>query len=422
MKPWLKRTLWILGGLLAIVVIIIAGFVVYVQSAWDSGNDRPVVAMKASSDPTSIARGEYLFKNTHTCWECHSPERSANVPPSGGRAFDMRNVGPGFGIFYSRNITPDPETGIGAWSDGEIVRALREGLRPDGKTLFPIMPVEAFRGLSDEDALAIVSYLRSIPPVKSPSKASEPSFFAKALYTFGVIAPGQQITEPIIAPKKAINSEYGKYLANHAASCMECHTPRNLEDGSFYRDSLFAGSTFVYGTDEPGIAVLAHAKNITPDMETGIGSWTEDQFLDAVRAGMRPDGTVLSTHMPYSYYGLMDVDDLRAIFVYLQSIPTHKRSTPPPQILEPYRSGSGVERGKVIFHNSCMICHGENGKGAPPTKLSLAEIAPTLDDKLLSDFIAGGNVGLRMPSFGKTLTPEQIADVVAYIRTIQKPL
>jgi mono/diheme cytochrome c family protein len=422
MKPWLKRALWIIGGLVGFAVLVVAGLAIYVNSAWDNGTSRPVVPMRASSDASSITRGEYLFKYTHTCWECHSPERASNVPPSGGRAFDLRNVGPGFGIFYARNITPDTGTGIGAWSDGEVVRAIREGIRPDGKTLFPIMPIEAFRGLSDDDALAIVSYLRSISPVASSLKESVPSFFAKSLYTFGVIKPSEQITEPVIAPARGVTREYGKYLANNAAACMECHTPRNLEDGSFHRDSVFAGSTNIFGLDEPGTEVLAYARNITPDIETGIGNWTEDQFFEAVRAGMRPDGTVLAAHMPYSYYGLMDNGDLRAIFVYLKSIPAIKRTTPPPTILETYRAGSGVERGKTIFYNSCMICHGDAGKGAPPTTLSIAEIAPTLDDKLLSEFIAGGNVGLRMPSFGKTLSSEQIKDVVAYIRTIQKPL
>ncbi|HEX9615025.1 MAG TPA: cytochrome c, partial [Bacteroidota bacterium] len=296
MKPWLRRTLWIVGSAAGVLVIAVTGVVLYVNSSWDSPQERPVVEMKAPTDAQTVARGEYLFKYSHSCWGCHSPQFSSNVAPVGGRVFDLRNVGPGFGVFYSRNITPDKETGIGSWSDGEIVRALREGLRPDGKVLFPIMPIEAFHGLSDEDALAIVAYVRSLEPVKTEVRVSELSFMAKALFAFGVIKPQVRITEPIVAPSKAVTVEYGRYVANHAATCMDCHTPRNLQDGSFYRDSLFAGSTFAFGQDEEGTDVVAYARNITPDAETGIGSWTEDQFLDAVRAGMRPDGTVLSTH------------------------------------------------------------------------------------------------------------------------------
>lgn len=420
MPPIVKRLLVLLAVLAGAALVVVLGVFVYVQLSWDSPYDRPVVPLKASTDPAAVERGEYLFKYGHNCWSCHSPTLDAAVPPSGGRAFDLRSVGPGFGIFYARNITPDPETGIGDWSDGEIVRALREGLSKDGTVLFPIMPIEAFHGLSDEDALAIVSYLRSLEPVKNAPQKSELSFMTKALYTFGAIGPAPAITEPIMAPPRGKTIEYGKYLANSATGCMDCHTPRNLEDGSFYRDSLFAGSTIGFGEDEASPHVIAYATNITPDPETGIGKWTEEQFLDAVRVGMRPDGTVLSTHMPYSYFGLMDEDDLRAIFLYLQSVTPLQRVAPSVWHSEIYRNGTGVGRGEAIFEASCMLCHGENGKGAAPTRVSLAEIAPSFTDQMLADFITAGNVGLRMPSFGKTLSKEQIADVVAYIRSFQK--
>ena len=242
MKPWIQWTLRIGGGLVAALILIVIGVVVYVNSSWKRVYERPVTEMKASSDPAAIARGEYLFKNGLTCWECHSPAPDSRIPPTGGRAFDMREVGPGFGIFYSRNITPDSETGIGAWTDGQIVRALREGLRPDGTVLFPVMPVEAMRGLSDEDALAIVAYLRTLKPVRAETNESQSSFMAKALFAFGVLKPAEHIAAPIPSPSRGITVEYGKYLANHAVNCIECHTPRNLEDGSFYRDSIFAGN------------------------------------------------------------------------------------------------------------------------------------------------------------------------------------
>jgi mono/diheme cytochrome c family protein len=420
MKPWIKWTVRVGGGLFAVVLLIVIGVVVYVSFFWRRVYERPVSEMRAPADPATIIRGEYLFKNGLVCWECHSPSPDSRVAPTGGREFDLRNVGPGFGIFYSRNITPDTETGIGSWTDGQLVRALREGLRPDGTLLFPVMPVEAMRGLSDQDALSIVAYLRSLKPVRTETKESEPSFTAKALFAFGVLRPEKQITEPIPTPTKGISVEYGKYFANHASVCMECHTPRNLEDGSFYRDSIFAGSTIRFGQDDERTEVEAYARNIRPDAETGIGNWTEEQFLDAVRAGMRPDGTVLLTHMPYSYYGLLEEDDVKAIYVYLKSLEPMKRTTPPPIYSERYRNGSGAERGKVIFINSCMICHGEEGKGAAPTNAVLAELAPSINDQQLKEFISGGNVGLRMPAFGKTLSSSQIDDVIAYIRTLPK--
>jgi len=421
MKRWAKSTLRIGGGIAAGIGLIIVGLVVYVNSSWKRVYERPVTEMKAPNDAATVARGEYIFKYGHECWQCHSPVMDSRIPPSGGREFDLRNVGPGFGIFYSRNITPDQETGIGSWTDGQIVRALREGLRPDGTVLFPIMPIEAMRGLSDEDALSIVAYLRSLEPVRTELKESEPSFMAKTLFTFGMIKPEAQITEVVPTPEKGITVEYGKYLANSATGCMDCHTPRNLDDGSFYRDSTFAGSSIRFGQDEKGVDVEAYARNIRPDPETGIGAWTEEQFLDAVRAGMRPDGTVLSTHMPYSYYGLLEEDDVKAIYRYLMSLEPITRTTPPPIYSDRYRNGSGPEHGKIIFTNSCMICHGENGNGAAPTNARMAELAPSINDQQLKEFISGGNVGLRMPAFGKTLSSSQIDDVIAYIRTMPNP-
>lgn len=420
MPPIVRRLLLVLAALAGATLLLVLGLVVYVQSSWDSPHDRPVVPLKASMDPAAVERGEYLFKYGHGCWGCHSPKLDAASLPSGGRVFDLRSVGPGFGIFYARNITPDPETGIGAWTDGEIVRALREGLSKDGTVLFPIMPVEALHGLSDEDALAIVSYIRSLEPVKNAPQKSELSFVAKALYAFGIIGPAPAITEPIIAPARGKTIEYGNYLANNATGCMDCHTPRNLEDGSFYRDSLFAGSTIAFGEDEPDPDVVAYATNLTPDAETGIGTWTEAQFLDAVRVGMRPDGTVLSKHMPYHSLGMLDEDDLGAIFLYLKSLQPIRRTTPPAWYYEPYRNGSGVGRGQAIYETSCRPCHGENAAGAAPTRISLADMAPSFTDQMLTDFITAGNIGLRMPAFGKTLSRDQIADVVAYLRSIQK--
>lgn len=154
MKPWLKLTLKILGSLVALILLLVVGVVVYVQAMWDKPNDRPLREMKASGDPATVSRGEFLYKYTATCWVCHSPNRQIHELPSGSAAEDLRDFGPGFGKFYMKNITPDNETGIGTWTDGEIVRAIREGVGKDGHTFF-IMPSRAFNKLSDDDALAI---------------------------------------------------------------------------------------------------------------------------------------------------------------------------------------------------------------------------------------------------------------------------
>ena len=416
---FMKRILKILAWIVGVIVVLIIALGLYINATWDKSSDRPVVQLTASKDSATIARGEFLFKYGNTCWQCHATKPHPDAPPSGGRLFDLTNVGPGFGMFYTLNITPDEETGIGRWTDGQVVRAIREGIRYDGKPLFPLMPVPTLKGLSDEDVLAIVSYLRSIPPVKNAVTPHDIRFPTKALFALGVVGPEPAITEPIIAPPKGLTVEYGKYLANHASLCSDCHTPRDLNTGAFHFDSLMAGSTIEFGRVE-GDPIWAFSANITPDPETGIGNWTEQDFLLAVRAGMRPDGRVLAGHMPYSMYGLWEEDDLRAIYLYLKTIPQFRRTTAPPHWTEKITGTSGKERGEALFHSYCMQCHGENGTGAPSTKLKMAELAHTIDDATLKQFIHDGQVNLRMPAFGKTFSSEQIEDVIAFIRSWEK--
>ena len=412
-----KTVIRILVGLIALLVLFIVGVVIVVQSTWDSPEDRRIPAVQASNDPGALERGEYLFKYGHGCWGCHSKVMDANSSPSGGRPFDLTSVGPGFGMFYAPNITPDKETGIGGWTDGEIVRAIREGVGKDGRKLFPIMPVAALKGLSDDDVLALVSYLRSLEPVANKVPANELSFAAKALFAFGVLKPEPEITEPIVAPQRGVTAEWGKYVATNAGLCYDCHTPRNLEDGSFYNDSLFAGGTIGFGGKIDGEAVEVYAANITMDEETGIGSWTEGQFLTAARYGVRADGRAISPHMPFMAYAFWDEEDVRAIYAYLKTIPTFRRERYATVMSPSITEGSGVPRGKDIFSASCRACHGENGLGTAFTNVVLAEVSPTLTDDELLAFVKEGNIGLRMPPFGKTYTDDQLKDVISYIRT-----
>jgi mono/diheme cytochrome c family protein len=246
--------------------------------------------------------------------------------------------------------------------------------------------------------------------------APKRSFLSKALFAFNEIKPLPPITRTVVAPEPGPTAEYGKYLANNLAGCADCHTPRNLQDGTFYLDSLFAGSSFAFGgvEEEP---LLAYAPNITPDENTGIGRWTEDQFITTLRTGVRPDSTVLSLHMPYAYYGLWNMDDLKAVYRYLKTVPAVKRTVPPVEYSPEASKASGVARGKIIFLSHCVSCHGTNGAGAAPTNTILAELAPSMDDITLKEFIRDGQIELRMPGFKKTLTTDELNDLVRFIRS-----
>jgi mono/diheme cytochrome c family protein len=217
-----------------------------------------------------------------------------------------------------------------------------------------------------------------------------------------------------------VTPEYGRYLATAAVGCGECHTPRNLQDGQFYFDSLFAGSSFAFGSAE-GDPLQAYARNITPDPDDGIGGWAEDEFVNAVTAGVRPDSTALSPHMPYPEYKFLAEDDLRAIFLYLKSLPPLRRKTPPPAYAEAVHIARGAERGRLLFASRCQACHGAEGTGERITSGRLAAVVPFYTDQDFRNFVEEGQIPLKMPGFRKTLSRADINDIIAYVRTWKTP-
>ncbi len=404
------------GIILGVIILLLLCGLVYSSIRWDAAVERSVREFKAPQDSATLARGEFLFVKSLNCLSCHAGEGQSNTAAAGGMKFDLTTLSPSLGVYYARNITPDVETGIGGWTDGEIVRSIREGVRKDGRVLFPIMPVDPLNGLSDDDVLALVAYLRTLPPVKNHVPERVPSLFAKTLLSLGVIGPMKQQTEPIIAPQRAITPEYGKYVAKHASLCSDCHTPRNLMNGEFYYDSLLAGGSIHFGEGED-VPVRSFASNITPDSSTGIGRWTEEQFLDMMRTGMGPDGKVRTRHMPYAFFGLWDSLELRAVYSFIRSIPPVLRSVAKSEFVGDAIAADQQVKGKGVFNSYCVPCHGTEGKGALPTNVLLAEVAPTLTDAELKEFIMVGNSGLRMPGFVKTLTEKELDAVVTYVRS-----
>ena len=417
MNQWVRRILKGLGILVGVLLLLVIILVVYVQLAWDRPVSRPAPPMAAPADAQTVAWGEYLYKYSLNCWVCHGSEGSYSPeePQAGGNEIDATEIGPGFGFIYVSNITPDPETGIGAWSDGELVRALREGLDREGLVLFPAMEAELWRGLSDEDALALVAYLRSLPPARNEVPANQFSFAAKALIALGIVKPQPAITAPVVAPPRGATAEYGEYLATHASMCAGCHTPRSPNTGVYDLTQPLAGGIFALGLPEEGYS--ATGSNLTPDVATGIGDWSEEQFMTAMRTGLRPDGTVILTVMPWPSYNRWNEDDLRAVWLYLRSLEPIIHQIPPSKLTGAAATGTGAALGEALFDVYCIVCHGENGAGGAFTTIALKEAASGMDDATLSGFISEGLPGTSMPGFGKTLTDEQIADLVAFIRT-----
>ncbi len=307
---------------LALLLVALVGLVATVRLRWDRTFEAPVPAIHASTDPAVIARGRYLVYGPAHCPDCHVAayrqdmvKRGEQVPLAGGFSFASR-----FGTFWTPNLTPDSETGIGRLSDGQLARVLRHGVRPDGRAALPFM---RFQNLSDEDLIALVSFLRSQPAVRNAVPDHELNFGGKAILAFLIKPVGPNGDPPRRSPASAPTVERGAYLANSVAGCAECHTRLSPMDGSDVGPRL-AGGDPMTAKDNPGYVVVP--PNLTPDPATGhITAWTEDQFVARFRSGALIQGTV----MPWAEFGRMTEADVRAIYRYLRSVPPVKNETGP---------------------------------------------------------------------------------------------
>ena len=267
----------------------------------------------AQGTPTSaaeVARGKYIFGATGGCG-CHTvPKGPANA---GGRRYD----GP-FGTVYAANITPDRQTGIGTWTDEQIVTAIRLGRRPDGDRLLPVHPFTVFNGMAAEDLKALVSFLRTVPPVNranQPRRITVPLFESVFLPAWlAAFAPRE--TPPPKAPTAGLAR--GEYLVRAVGHCGECHTPRTLTMATDNSRFLAGNPT---GPEDQAMP------NITPDRETGIGKWSVEEIADYLGTGNKPDGDVAGGLMgeviegTLAGYKDLSQTDLIAIAQYLKAIP-----------------------------------------------------------------------------------------------------
>ena len=206
----------------------------------------------------------------------------------------------------SSNITPDKGTGIGGWTDAEIITAIREGRRPDGTVIGPPMPVELYRRLSDRDVRAIVAYLRTVKPVRN--KVAKSVYKIPLPKSYGPPVAG---VPEVSRPDKV---RYGEYLAGPLGHCIECHTPL-VKGRRDYKNRLGAGGFPFHGPW--GVVV---STNITPAPDRGIGNWTDQQIINATILGVRPNGGKMNPPMPYDYYKNISPNDLEAIVAYLRSL------------------------------------------------------------------------------------------------------
>jgi mono/diheme cytochrome c family protein len=311
----IKTTVRIIGFFLAAVMITAVSGISYLYLR------KPAMAPPADINVAitraRLARGKYLY-NLADCDGCHSQRDfsrfDAPVVESGrgrGNVFPPDMGLPG--VVAPRNITPDKETGIGTWTDGEKIRAIREGISRDGTALFPMMGYERFRHMSDEDVYSLVAYLNTLTPVRNQVQRSK-IVFPVSMLMKGAPRPVGHVPQPDHSNKV----KFGEYLVT-MAGCMECHTPAK-EGKPLPGMTLAGGQEFRF----PGALVVS--ANITPDLETGIGRWSEQNFLDRVyqykeyaEKGSPHVGPESFTVMPWLNFAQLEPEDLKAIYAFLRT-------------------------------------------------------------------------------------------------------
>lgn len=320
-----RRILKILAVVLAVVVAFVAAAYVYISLTWlRDYSSTPLPDIHASTDPEVIARGEYIANAVTHCSACHL---LANFKPgtpinweqgmTGGYVWDI----PLFGKFVAANLTPDPDTGIGAMTDPQLARAIRHSVDRNGRIL-PFMRL-AVGDLSDEDLTAVVSYLRSRPAVRQENPKEEWGLMAKALS--GSFTPRTGPFPAHVAPAAEPTVERGRYLAEGAAACVLCHTERDSLTFAM-TGTPFSGATAMPSPDPTDAAYEFVFPNLTPDPETGhITSWSEDAFVQRLRGGRIYAGS----EMPWENFQRMTETDIRSIYRFLRTVPPVKQVVGP---------------------------------------------------------------------------------------------
>ena len=301
----------ILLSLVTFVVVIALGLLTFLFLA--RPKMRPAPVLNAEATPERLARGQYLGQG---CLDCHSKRDFKKyagpvVPPLGVRG-DCFDKGIGVpGVVCPPNLTPDRETGLGSWTDGEIIRAMREGVSKDGRPLFPLMPYGDFRGMSDEDALSIVAYLRTLPAVSYRAPAPKLDFPMPLIVR---LIP-KPLDGPVSGPSKSDTQAYGKYLTT-TMGCLFCHT--TADD----RMMPLPGMEWAGDNEFRGPWGVVRSANISPHA-TGLGDKTKENFIGVFRAfgaieGELPAGSQ-NTIMPWTLYNKLTDEDLGIIYDYLKA-------------------------------------------------------------------------------------------------------
>jgi mono/diheme cytochrome c family protein len=420
----LRPILWTLAGIVA-VALVVTGYEVFGPKPTDfAGGKRVALNAYHEADPSGVPaelksaslveRGEYLTRAAD-CAVCHTAKDG--VPFAGGRAFVLP-----FGTMYSTNITPDTQTGIGAYTDADFLGAVHKGIGRGQTKLYPAMPYASYTYMSDADALAIKAYLFSLNPVHAPAIANTFSFPFNQRWLMGfwsAMFNADKRFEPVV--ERGADWNRGAYLVEAMGHCGECHTPRNLFFALNNRHK-FSGA----------VQAGWHAYNITPDHASGVGSWSDEDLAHYLSIGHAdgrgtaagPMGEAIDASL-----SLLKPADIAAMVTYLRSVPSEASADlPEPKAapaagLLPSDADQGDARGKQVYAGACAGCHGWTGI-SPVIPFATLTGTRAINDPTATNvaqvIIAGAQRHYavdsnNMPAFGSTYTDAEIASVANYV-------
>jgi mono/diheme cytochrome c family protein len=392
----------VLLGVLAAVVLPVGGFAAKIAFGPWPHYEAKKIELKVEVTPERVARGKWLA--SMLCQGCHE-----NVQTGRLTGADM-HIDAQFGNVHSYNITRHPTKGIGSWTDGELAYLLRTGIARDGRYTPPWMAKVPH--MSDEDLQSVIAFLHSDDPMVEPSDVdsipARPNFLSKFLATVA-FKPLPYPDHPIVAPDKSDPVAYGRYLAWNL-DCYTCHSKDFSKVDPLEPPKtagFFGGGNVVEGVT---------TSNLTPDPETGIGKWSEADFVRALREGVRPDNTAM--RFPMNAYALLSPEEAAAIFAYLKTVPAIRNAvqrTPGPAITPEMNAGK-----KVYLKYACTGCHGEGGVANCDLTKNRAHYP---SDEELVAFIrdpSSKNPGSRMPAWKNVIPDEELKTLVAHVRSLDR--
>ncbi|KAA1176522.1 c-type cytochrome [Rhizobium tropici] len=391
-------------------IVFLVGLVVGIGGLAVSGHAQE---QSAKADADTVKKGEYLSR-AGDCTACHTAPDGALF--AGGRPMPTP-----FGTIYTSNITPDPETGIGKWTADDFYKTMHSGRFPEGGLLYPAMPFGSYTKVTREDSDAIYAYLQTVKPVPQRNRPHDLAFpynnrslilgWRTLFFTEGQFKPD---------PNKSAEWNRGAYLVEGLGHCGMCHTPINALGGNSESQAFQGGLIPMQNW---------YAPSLTSNKEAGLGDWTIEDISDLLQKGISNRGVVYGPMADVVYNSLqyLNDEDTRAMAVYLKSI---AQDSPRPPVSKIPRAESSLlsSLGKAVYDNQCASCHGVRGEGNPPHYPPLAgnqsiqmESAVNPIRMVLNGGYPPGTTGnpmpYGMPPFAVSLSDDEIAAVVSYVRT-----